>query len=220
MEAPIFTLPLQETPPDWLSLVAASMPAGGKVRAIGHIEPVEDHLRALEKEFAGESQLDFYHAALNVLIRRNIQRELAYAQFESMWREQGEYLCNLNLRWLISACDTIMAHAPDLADRTAGALGSVLGNTVKLYETERHFSGAKRDLEGNLRAPVALFDGLTTFSVGNGDMIYNQRVRLAEMCQAGGFAHRIVWAIIQRMDRHDTVFARFAALHTEDETRW
>lgn len=162
MEAPIFTLPLEAPPSDWLMLLAASMPPGEKVRVAGHIEPVEDHLRALEREFAGDSRLDYYHAALIVLIRRDVQRRLAYEHFESMWRDQTDYLCNLNLRWLISACDTIMEHAPDVADRTAGAMGSLLANTVKLYETERYFSEVKFAPKSDLRSPVPLFDGLTT----------------------------------------------------------
>lgn len=220
MEAPIFSLPLEASPPDWLMLLAASMPPGEKVRVAGHIERLEDHLRALEKEFAGDSKLDYYHAALIVLIRRNVQRPLAYEQFESMWRDQTDYLCNLNLRWLISACDTIMQHSSNMADRTAGAMGSVLANTVKLYETERHFSDVDFAPKSDLRCPVPLFDGLTTFSIGNGDMIFNQRRRIAELCSAGSFAHRIVLAIIARLDRHDTVYRRFADLHTEDDTRW
>jgi len=221
MKAPLITLPLAQTPPDWAALAATQMPAGEKVFLTGRYEPIEHHLSKLEQEFCGDPLLHYHHAALSVLIRRDIQRDLALQQVEAMWRAEPECLLQLSLRWLISACDTLMEHAPDIADRTAGAMGSFLGNTVKLYETERHFTGKARPLDAEAAAaPVPLFDGLTSFSVGHGDMIFNQRQRFEQLARDGSFAHRIVMEIIARLDGNDTVFKRLAAHHKNGATRW
>lgn len=220
MSAPLITLPLTQTPPDWAALAATQIPPGEKIFLTGRYDLAE-HLRRLEQEFCGEPLLHYHHAALSVLIRRDIQRDLVLQQFEAMWRAEPDCLLRLSMRWLISACDTLMEYAPDMTDRTAGAMGSFLGNTVKLYETERHFGGATSAMDAEAAAtPVPLFDGLTSFSVGYGDMIFNQRVRFAQLASAGSFAHRIVLEIIARLDANDTVFSRFAKLHKVDDTRW
>lgn len=218
MDLPI-QLPLSASHPDWVSLATTMMPAGEKVYVTGHHQPVEEHLRVLKGEFCGDPVLHYYHAAISVLIRRDIQRDLALRQFDGMWRAQTDCLLKLSLRWLISACDTLMEHAPNLSDRTAGAAGSLAGNIVKLYETERKFSDASL-LSLNARAPEPLFDGLTTFSVGSGDMVFNLRERVHALCREGGFAHQILATILERLDRSDTVLSRFAALHRDDATRW
>ncbi|MCX7358006.1 MAG: hypothetical protein NT015_07685 [Alphaproteobacteria bacterium] len=218
MSSPI-QLPLSLTHPDWAVLAATMMPGGEKVYLTGHRQPVEEHLSALQREFCGEPVLHYYHAAISVLIRRDIHRDLALQQFDGMWRAQTDCLRNLSLRWLISACDTLMEHAPSLSDRTAGAAGSLAGNIVKLYETERRFSDAS-SLALNPRAPEPLFDGPTTFSVGSGDMIFNLRERVDALCGEGGFAHQILATILARLDRNDTVISRFAELHRDDATRW
>lgn len=219
METSMFKLPLTSSLPDWAALATARIEGHERVLLTGRRDVLEEHLKALEDEFRGEPQLHYYHAALSVLIRRDIQRDLALAQFYSMWRDQPDCMLRLSTRWLISACDTLMAHSQDMADRTAGAAGSFIGNLVKLYETERHFSGVARAIDGP-RGPVPLFDGLTTFSIGNGDMIMNQRRRFADLVQSGSFAHRIVATILERIDSNDTVFSRFAALHQNEATRW
>ncbi|MEZ5958981.1 MAG: hypothetical protein R3C30_00950 [Hyphomonadaceae bacterium] len=220
MSAPLIALPLSPTPPDWAVLAATTLPDGEKIFLTGRFDLAE-HLRKLEQEFCGDPLLHYYHAAISVLIRRDIQRDLALQQFEGMWRAAPECLMQLSLRWLISACDTLMEHAPNLADRTAGAMGSFLGNAVKLYETERRFSAAPSALDAEAAvAPVSLFDGLTSFSVGYGDMIFNQRQRFAELAREGSFAHRIVAEIISRLDANDTVFRRLARHHKRDASRW
>lgn len=220
MQSQVLSFPLSSAQPDWGELATTYVEDGEKVLLIGRRESVDQHLLELEWEFRGDPRLHYYHAALSVCIRRDIQRDLALQQFHSMWSEQEQCLLRVSLRWLISACDTLMEHGADLSDRTAGALGSVLGNTVKLYETERHFSEATFAPKTNTSSPVPLFDGLTTFSIGYGDMIRNQRQRLADLAHAGGYAHRIVSEIIARLDANDTIFARFAALHEQDATRW
>lgn len=212
-------LPLSSTQPDWAFLAATAMPDGENVNVTGRKHHVEEHLRALEGEFCGKPVLHYYHAAVSVLIRRDIQRDLALQQFDAMWRAQPSCLLNVSLRWLISACDTLMDHGSTTADRTAGAAGSLAGNIVKLYETERKFTEAS-SLKMNPRRPEPLFDGLTTFAVGSGDMIFNQRERLKAVCESGAYAHQILAEIVRRLDQNDTVFSRLAALHVKDATRW
>jgi hypothetical protein len=215
-----FALPLDALLPDWASLRAEFMPAGHKVVLRGRRDCVEQHLEELASEFAGESRIEYHHAYLVVLIRRGMQADRAYSHFKSMWRSEGAHLLsNLSARWLVAACDTITDCDEDSAERAIAACGAVLINTIKLYETERLHSTGGFAPSTDPADVVPLFDGLTSFSIGHGDMIANQRKRLAAM-GSESLAGRILRELIRRADKADTVFRRFASLHQDDATRW
>lgn len=220
MQSALFALPLDASQPDWASLRVERMPPGEKVVLRGKHDSVEVHLEALTREFAGESRIDYHHAYLNVLIRRGMEAERAYRHFKSMWEAEGAHLLSsLNARWLVAACDSIIDCDEDPTERAIAACAGVLINTIKLYETERLHSTGGYAPQSNPAEVVPLFDGLTSFSIGHGDMIANQRKRLAAI-GAETLAGRILVELICRADRSDTVFRRFASLHTNDATRW
>jgi len=216
----MFKLPLKEDAPDFSVLALEHVPGSARQTVTGHY-PLSEHLLRLEREFAGEPQLALYHAVLIVLIRRDVQRGLAFRHYEALWSQQPDLLLkHLSARWLVAACDTLMDHAADKSERAIAALGSTLVNTVKLYESERRLVREASDDYSSLAHPVDLFDGLTSFSSGRGDMIYNLRARTKAICADNTLASRIVLELVRRMDRPETVYGRFAAVHLKDETRW
>ncbi|HYD87730.1 MAG TPA: hypothetical protein VEA80_09660 [Vitreimonas sp.] len=217
----MFGLPLSERTPNLEALRTARMPGAEKIIPRGRDADLQHHLGRLTREFAGDPQIDFYHATLNVLIRRNLEKPLAVQRFDELWREQAPHLLNsLSARWLISACDTIIDVSPDPAERAIACVGSTLMNTIKLYETERRGVGVVQKPLSAMTDPVPLFDGLTSFVVGGGDMIHNLWARTRAVCSRDTAASKIVLELLARAARADTIYSRLAALHEIEETRW
>lgn len=208
--------------PDLRVLKATSLQAGQPRASYGRHERLEDQLAMLADEFSSRSALEFLHAGTIVHIRRNIHRDAHADRFQWLWREESAYLLNvLNLRWLVSACDTIVDVSSDPADRAAAALGTVLANTVKLYETERLACSSADPDYSNVQGLVPLFDGLTAFNVGKGDMVFQLLARLDSLTRDGLTPGQLLAReIVQRVNRSDTVFRRFAVDHVVPETAW
>jgi hypothetical protein len=219
----LFSVPLTSEVPDLTALLRTPVPGDAPRALIGRRDSATDHLSALQTEFAGQPQLYFFHATLNVLIRRGIDSDVAYRQFRLLWaRHCDDLLKGLNARWLVAACDTIMDCALEPYECAVACAASTFLNTVKLYETERlSYGPAQFDLSG-MESPSPLFDGMTSFAVGQGDMILNLRKRTEAVCRSGGdsIAASIMRELLQRVDRADTVFSRLAAVHTNMATRW
>lgn len=188
--------------------------------AFGHRQDLNAHRDMLFREFSGQPNLCYYHAYYNVQIRRNIDQPGAIKNFFRMWDQDAEFLIRrLNMRWLISACDTFADFGRSDAERHAGLLGAVLSNVCKLYETERSLTGheiASTALDGS----QSLFDGMTLFALSSGDMIKNLMRRISEPSISATAPGKILKELAIRLHAHDSVFRRFARVHTRDGTRW
>ena len=104
----------------------------------GSCDNLNNHIENLKKEFHGKSELEFYHAKLNVLLRRNYNVNETYKKFKALWVKEHEYLIKeLNTRWLISAADSFLDHDEDDLCKAYAFSCLCLINTCKLYETER-----------------------------------------------------------------------------------
>lgn len=192
----------------------------------GSEKSLDLHLAHLRKEFAGQPEIVFYHAKLIVLLRREFRVEETYRQFKDLWDREAEFLCaHLNIRWLISACDTFADHDADPATRNAALMVSVLVNTVKMYETERMITNAAGNAVDNAQIEhlqtdlVPLFEGMSCFTVGTDDTLRNMRWRLDKTFSEGAVG-RIFKTVFDRLQLNDTAFARFRALHRRDRTGW
>lgn len=196
----------------------------------GSYPDLREHLQHLQGEFAGQPQLLLHHAALIVLIRREAQTGSQYARFRALWDAESEFLCrHLNLRWLVSACDTFIDHDRDPLLRALMVQGTLLVNTVKLCETERFLqsppdaplSDQPAALHRLQSGRVALFDGLAGFTAGTDDTLRNMRWRLNEVCALHplGVVVREIFERLQQ-DGNDNVYLRFRQRHTRDRTRW
>ncbi|RNF32797.1 polysaccharide pyruvyl transferase family protein [Paracoccus methylarcula] len=181
------------------------------------------HFATLREEFATKPELLFYHAALISLIRRRLEKDRAFAQFRAIWTEETEFLRReLDSRWLVSACNTFADHAEDPAERALAMTGAILTDTVKLYETENWATGQNGTARQYRAVPpqIPLFDGMTAFGIGRGDLIRNMQRRLATVANKKSVVSVIVFELFHRIHAHDTVFRRFHSMHGTPGTHW
>lgn len=192
----------------------------------GADKDISQHLQHLRSEFAGQSELLYYHAQLIVLIRREYQVAEQFAQFERLWNTESEFLReHLNTRWLISATDTFADHSTDPTTRSLALAASLLVNTIKLQETERYLQATEQLADQPERRQqlqtgrVALFDGTSAFAVGTDDTLRNLRWRL-DAISPMNLMGEVLAELFQRVQTHDTVYQRFRQRHTRAKTAW
>ena len=200
-----------------------------RVYAHGSVPDLAGHLVRLRGEFVGQPELLYRHAQLIVLVRREADTQANYARFEQLWLAEPQFLrTQLDLRWLVAACDTFMDHAQDPVLRALAVSGPLLVNTVKLQETERFLQPALTAsvddadaLQALQSRRVGLFDGLTAFIAGTDDTLRNMRWRLGDVCALHPLG-AVVLEIFERLQRegHDNVYLRFRQRHTRERTRW
>lgn len=215
-----------DSDPDLDTLAQEVVDAGPPEPSWQRKRTVEDHVAMLAKEFSGQSALFLFHAATIVFIRREVGGEACRNRFRTLWRDYEEILLKgLDSRWLISACDTFADIAETLEERRTGALASLFANTIKLYETERIVTGvadvepADYDIEAVQRR-VHLYDGVTAFRIGRGDMVRSLLDRVEATICGSSPPERILRELLTRAVRRDTVFSRLATLHWHEETNW
>lgn len=98
--------------------------------------------RELAKQFHEAPALLHLHGLLIANLRRNGQPAHTAALFARLWAEEAEYLLtHLDARWLVSAVTTFGDHGQTAEQRQLGQALSVLFGMMKLYETERLYSG-------------------------------------------------------------------------------
>ncbi|MDF1486080.1 hypothetical protein PY257_12960 [Ramlibacter sp. H39-3-26] len=214
--------------PDVQALKQALVQGDAPQYAHGASVDLREHLQRLRREFIGQPELLYHHAMLIVLIRREVDTRVHYARFRQLWLAEADFLLrHLNLRWLVSACDTFIDHDGDATLKAILMNGVLLVNTVKLQETERFLCRLDdlRDQPASIDAlrqhRVGLFDGLSAFIAGTDDTLRNMRWRLEDVCRAHPLG-RIVMAIFERLqlDANGNVYSRFKQRHTRDKTRW
>ncbi|WP_236021305.1 hypothetical protein [Sedimentimonas flavescens] len=192
----------------------------------GSTKSLDQHLENLRREFSGQSELLWYHAKLIVLIRREFQTSQQYAEFRSLWEQEGDFLReNLNIRWLVSATDTFAEHDADPAVRAVAMMASVLVNTVKMQESERFITHAADLSVDPARVAtlqeelVPLFEGMSCFTAGTDDTLRNMMWRLHPFMSVEP-SGPILDEIWRRFQVEDTVFNRMRLLHRREKTRW
>jgi len=196
---------------------------GSEVKiAVGRKIDLTNHLEMLKEEYIGKTELEYYHACLIVFIRRNIEINTNLTKFYNLWNSESIFLCNnLSTRWLVSACDTIADHQSNNAESAMAICASLLVNTIKLYETEYLMLD---NIVFSKQAPkptqYELFDGITPFAVGKGDMVYNLISRIKNFKDKDLISYRILEELIVRIHTYNTVFKRMAGRHVNTKTNW
>ena len=210
-----------------IELKATRVQGSERVYSFGCCPSLDEHFRMLSREFVGCSELELYNAFLTVLIRRQLGGPELVRRFLQLWNTDADFLAtNLDFRWLVSACDTLCDHATDVSER-ALALSVVLTvNTIKLYETERILApnALPQAVAAGTVTPqgrLELFDGLSAFMVGSGDMVANLYRRATGLAvQVSGPAGRILREMLTRLKIHPTVYKRFRDCHVKPSTLW
>ncbi|MFW2587278.1 glycosyltransferase family 2 protein [Sagittula sp. SSi028] len=97
---------------------------------------------AIRQELAGKSELCSLHGLLIAHLRKRHVPEQAAYLFHRIWDEHADHLLEqLDARWLVSAITTFGDHGLNPTQRSTGLALSTLFGAMKLYETERLYSG-------------------------------------------------------------------------------
>lgn len=132
--------------------------------------------RELSKQFADRSALLHLHGLLIANLRRTDQPSHTAALFNRLWAEESDFLLSeLDARWLVSAVTTFGDHGQTPEQRQLGQSLSVLFGMMKLYETERLFSGYAPDhpFEQTDRSAKRLALDMDPYAISTGGLDVN-----------------------------------------------
>lgn len=199
---------------------------GQPVLSRGSAKDFQQHLATLRQEFSGQPELAFHHAMLIVMIRREFEAENTFAQFESLWLQHGDWLLeNLNIRWLVSACDTFADHSKDSTVRALALATTLLTNTFKAYETENimmHHIAVQYDpqlVSLVQQKAIPLVEGMSCYTIGTDDTLRNMVWRMKDIA-APHITGKILLAIFNRMSKIPSAFSRMRTMHTREKTKF
>ncbi len=103
-------------------------------------------MRDLSQEFDGLPELMLLHGVLIANLRRSSAPAQTAPLFLRLWATEADWLlAQLDPRWLVSAITTFGDHGATATQRRIGQTLSTLFGLMKLYETERLYSGAAPD---------------------------------------------------------------------------
>jgi hypothetical protein len=173
-------------------------------------------------QFVGRSTLEFKHCVLIINIRRDHELQKNLDAFFSLWSEEADFLVKaLNIKWLVSACDTFSDHCSDDAERATALVGAMMVKTIKIYETELLFRFKRvEQAEWPEYKPTQLFDGLNSFNIGYGDVVFNLKARIKEFVRRGTPTALILDELFERVCVSNTAFSRWRAEHSHEPTCW
>ena len=110
----------------------------------GSENDIKSHLENLRNEFNEKTEIEYYHAELNVFLRRGIDSKKTFKKLSNLWENESNFLIqNLNTRWLISAADSFIDHDSNPLSRAFAFSAICLVNSCKLCETERFASNSE-----------------------------------------------------------------------------
>ena len=187
---------------------------------------LKSHLANLRNEFNGKSELEYYHAELNVFLRRRIDPIETFRKLSNLWVRESDFLIeNLNTRWLISAADSFIDHDTNSLSRVYAFSAVCLVNSCKLCETERFANNTENigytpdKLNQLKKERIPLFDGTSAFAIGTCDTLRNMRWRL-DSIKSDLPSSKILKEIFNRINQFDTVYNRMMRQHTNKNTKW
>lgn len=132
-------------------------------------------------------------------LRKRDWPDHAPALFQRLWAEQANHLlAYLDPRWLVSAITTFGDHGANTTQRATGLAMTAFFGTMKLYESERLYSGRTPErpfmLEDRKRAQLPM--DMDPYAITSGGLDINLIARLwreAEGCAIiAPLAHRLL----------------------------
>ncbi|SFQ34509.1 Glycosyl transferase family 2 [Roseivivax halotolerans] len=178
---------------------------------------------ALREEFTGASELACLHGLLIAHLRKRSWPNHAPALFRRLWAEEAEFLlAALDLRWQVSAVTTFGDHGATPEERASGLALSTLFGAMKLYETERLYSGRKPDaafaLDDKVKSKLPM--QMDSYSILHGGLDVNMLGRLWQEAEAAPvirpLAQHLIGALI---DDPATIFQRLATMKARKQKR-
>jgi len=184
------------------------------------------HIENLAAEFYEKPELLYYHAKINVLLRREYKVQETFQNFRALWDQECDFLLeHLNARWLIAAADSYVDHASDPIARSHAFSAICLVNTCKIYETERFATNSvinnydPQRVDVLQKERISLFDGTSAFAVGTDDTLRNMRWRMDSLPMTGPCT-MILKEIFKRLNLHETAYKRMVENHHRSNTCW
>ncbi|WP_417724220.1 glycosyltransferase family 2 protein [Salipiger sp.] len=178
--------------------------------------PYHRKRHALRKELAGESELVCLHALLIAHLRKCAYPDHAPALFRRLWAEEGAHLiARLDPRWKVSAITTFGDHGATPVQRSVGLALSVLFGTMKLYESERLYSGAPPDqpfaLDNRTRGRLPM--QMNAWSLTDGGLDVNMLGRLWTEAEGDALIRPLAHDLLDSLLHDDrTVFRRLMTM--------
>jgi hypothetical protein len=210
---------------DLAPLKAARVPAPAQdaERRAPIASPNRRKFLALREELQGHSELACLHGLLVAHLRKAAQPPHTAALFLRLWTEEADHLLEeLDLRWQVSALTTFGEHGATEAQRTVGEALSVLCGMMKLYETERRYSGfgASKSFRLKRRSHAALPLDMDPFSLDAGGLDVNMLGRLWRMAEGDPVIRPLAHNVLDRL-MHDprTVFRRLRRMRVRKARR-
>ena len=217
--------PVNETQ-DITSLKSTIIPGQKKVYTHGSSKNLKEHLKSLRDEFIGDPELCYVVAKKIVLIRRESKVSENFQSLEKLLKKENEFLFKkLNLRWLVSIADTISEHSDSREERALALCATLLGNTIKIYETERFLekNETSKDNPERLKllqsSRVPLIDGMSGFCIGTDDTLRNMLFRMNTLCE-NSYVGKLVQEVFSRIQSENTGYSRLKNKHTRPRTSW
>lgn len=151
----------------------------------------------IREELTGATDLCALTALLISHLRKRSAPPEAAVLFQRLWAEQGAHLLSeLDPRWLVSSVTTFGDHGTTPVQRSVGLALTVLFGMMKLYETERLYSGTPSDkafvLDGKIRGTLPM--EMNSYSLVNGGLDVNLLGRLWQEAEGD--------AVIQPLAHH------------------
>lgn len=178
-------------------------------------------LRELTEEFKDLPELMLLHGLLIAHLRRRSAPEHTAALFLRLWSEESDWLLRrLDARWLVSAITTFGDHGATEVQRRVGQSLSLMFGLMKLYETERLYSGTTPDQAFAWakppKAPLAL--QMDAYALGSGGLDVNMLGRLWQDAQADPVLAPLARHLMELLIADDrTVFRRLRLMRRDRE---
>ncbi|APX25550.1 MAG: glycosyltransferase family 2 protein [Rhodobacteraceae bacterium] len=171
---------------------------------------------ALRKELVGQSELVFLNGLLIAHLRKRSFPSHLPALFHRLWAEQGAHLIErLDQRWLVSAVTTFGDHGQTPVQRSVGLALNVLFGTMKLYETERLYSGSPADRAFPLdrKSPGPLPMEMDAYAIASGGLDVNMIGRLWTEAEGDGVIRPLAHHLLDLLIHDDrTLFRRLRTM--------
>ena len=178
-------------------------------------------LRDLSEEFDGLPELMLLHGLLIAHLRRRSAPDHTAALFLRLWSEESDWLLNrLDSRWLVSAITTFGDHGTSEVQRRVGQSLSLMFGMMKLYETERLYSGTPPDqpFAWSKRPQTALALQMDTYALGGGGLDVNLLGRLWQDAGSDPVLAPLARHLLELLIADDrTVFRRLRLMRRQRE---
>ncbi|MFZ5963800.1 glycosyltransferase family 2 protein [Thalassococcus sp. BH17M4-6] len=179
--------------------------------------------RALRAEFTGLSELCFLNGLLIAHLRKRDQPAQTAPLFRRLWAEQSDHLlAHLNPRWLVSSVTTFGDHPANAAQASVGLSLTVLFGTMKLYESERLYSGLTPDrpfpLDGKVKARLPM--QMDAYALSGGGLDVNLLGRLWTEAGTDPTIGPLARHLLEQLIADDsTLFRRLATMRARKARR-